>query len=212
MAAFFNKKNLPIKNDETEDIKDYEVLNPEKGGNLTGKDNCEKSDSDKYNLQNRYIDTYQQMMEVNRQMHLADVEEALQYRDMYLGKLDAIRDIGGMVTDIVKSGLDVWKTSKIIERDIRALEVKSNIELSKIAAKYDICQSALMGIFGERKDALKKHYEIMDQALKANDRDLVIASLKGVSDIVTTRPLEDFNKFMDAWNDTNNEEPLELGF
>lgn len=201
---FFKKKNLPKKVNQ----EDYERVTPEVIREVPHKYNDDKEHA----LRNREIDTYQQIIEAARQTELAHVEEALQYRDMYLGKMEAIRDLGNMVTNIATSAMDVWKTSKIIERDITAINAKTNIELTKIAAKYEMCQTALMGIFGERKEALQKHYQILDSALKENDREMVIVALKGVSDIVTTRPLEDFNKFLEVWNDTSNEETLKLGF
>ena len=63
----------------------------------------------------------------------------------------------------------------------------------------------LEGTFGERDKALVKHYDLLDKAVDSNDRDLILASLQGISSIVTKSPLDDFEKFVELYNDPSQE-------
>ena len=44
-----------------------------------------------------------------------------------------------------------------------------------------------------------------DKAVASNDRDLILASLQGISSIVTKSPLDDFEKFVELYNDPSQE-------
>lgn len=61
------------------------------------------------------------------------------------------------------------------------------------------------GTFGERDKALTKHYDLLDKAVASNDRDLILASLQGISSVVTKSPLDDFEKFVELYNDPTQE-------
>ncbi|MCH5239798.1 MAG: hypothetical protein J1F38_06215 [Muribaculaceae bacterium] len=151
-----------------------------------------------YELNNRVLDTYQSKIDSDR--------------DVALASLNTINNVGGMVTGLINKGLDVWHTSMIVEQNIAAINSQTTVQLAEIAARYTTIQQALMSMYGERHGALQKHYDVLDKALASNDRDLIIASLKGVSSIVVSNPFEDFAKFMDAWENNSKDKPLELDF
>ena len=158
-----------------------------------------------YDLEKRKIDAFNSMVEADRDANNNDYA-------ITKSKIDATLQLGKMVGDTINNVADVWRTSMIIERDIATINSKTTIELAKIASDYNKFQTALGHIFGERCTALQATYTALDKALKENDRELIIHSLKSVSDIVTSRPLEDFDKFMEDWDDEKNTEPFELGF
>lgn len=188
---FFKKKK-----DES-----YDLTVPER----SSEKNISSEEHKVYDLEKRKIDAYNSMIEANREANNNDYEIAK-------SKIDTTLQLGTMVGKTINNVADVWRTSMIIERDIASINSKTTIELAKIASDYNKFQVALGHIFGERSTALKATYTTLDKALKENDRELIIHSLRSVSDIVTSRPLEDFNKFMDDWDDENNTETLELGF
>lgn len=120
-------------------------------------------------------------------------------------------------TDLVQQGLqitdkivDVWKYSKIVEQNVAQIQGATAIELAKISAKFQNQQTALMGIFGQRQQGLSAQFTTLEKALQENDRELIIESLRGISTIVTSNPLEDFEKLAKAWEDKSK--PLELDF
>lgn len=110
----------------------------------------------------------------------------------------------------VNKVVDVWKYSKMVEQNIAQIQNSTTIELAKISAKFQLQQTALMGIFGQRQQGLNAHFTSLERALENNDREQIIQTLKGISSIVTSSPLEDFEKLAKAWDDTSK--PLELDF
>ena len=72
------------------------------------------------------------------------------------------------------------------------------------------CKEVIQGTFGQREKGLQAHYQVLERALESNDREMIVASLKGISSIVVTNPLESFSNFIEAWN--NKDKPLELDF
>lgn len=111
-----------------------------------------------------------------------------------------------MIGDITR----VYEKSLEIKRDIALIQASTAIELKRIASQYELCQNVLQGVFGQRQEALMAHYEVLEKALEGDDRTLIIASLRGISEIVVSNPLESYSKFIEAWND--NSQPLELDF
>lgn len=179
----------------------YDLTVPERSS-----DNHTLSEQDKaYDLEKRKIDAFNSMVEANREANNNDY-------DIAKSKIDATMQLGTMVGKTINNVADVWRTSMIIEKDIASINSKTTIELAKIASDYNKFQTALGHIFGERSTALQVTYATLDKALKENDRELIIHSLRSVSDIVTSRPLEDFDKFMEDWDEEDNTKPFELGF
>jgi hypothetical protein len=76
--------------------------------------------------------------------------------------------------------------------------------------RYQLCRDVLSRVFSERQTALNAHYATLDKALGTNDRELIIASLKGISSIVETNPLESFKDFTKVLD--NKDETLYLDF
>lgn len=111
-----------------------------------------------------------------------------------------------MIGDITR----VYEKSLEIKRDIALIQASTAIELKRIASQYELCQNVLQGVFGQRQEALMAHYKVLEKALEGDDRTLIIASLRGISEIVVSNPLESYSKFIEAWND--NRKPLELDF
>lgn len=114
------------------------------------------------------------------------------------------------VVDLGHKAMDIYNNSLMINRSIKELESKRDVELAKIVAKFEQGKDVLTKVFGERQGALGKHYEVLDKALASNDRELIIESLRGISSMVASRPLQDFNAFLEAWDDKSK--PFELDF
>lgn len=100
----------------------------------------------------------------------------------------------------------VYQQSMQLKRDVAAINAWTDVELAKIAAKYKSCETFLNKTFGEREKTLNKLYDQLDKAIESNDRELIIMAMKGMSDIVTSSPLSDFEKFVDLYN--NASKPL----
>lgn len=112
--------------------------------------------------------------------------------------------------DIVNRATDIWAENNRLSKEIRKLELESSVQIQKITQRYELCRDVLTQIFAERATALVAHYKTLDKALASDDRELIIASLKGISSIVSQNPLESFAEFTKALD--NEDEVLNLDF
>lgn len=142
--------------------------------------------------------------------HMKHDSESLALKQRQMDTIDTglnLADKGmNMIGDITR----VYEKSMEIKRDIALIQASTAVELKKIASQYELCQNVLQGVFGQRQEALTAHYKVLEKALEGDDRTLIIASLRGISEIVISNPLESYSKFIEAWND--NSKPLELDF
>lgn len=142
--------------------------------------------------------------------HMKHDSESLALKQRQMDTIDTglnLADKGmNMIGDITR----VYEKSLEIKRNIALIQASTAVELKKIASQYELCQNVLQGVFGQRQEALAAHYEVLEKALEGDDRTLIIASLRGISEIVISNPLESYSKFIEAWND--NSKPLELDF
>lgn len=125
-------------------------------------------------------------------------------------KLNAYEGLAKDGLKTINNLIDCWKQSKIIERDIVKLKAIETTTLAKIAADYKKTELALNLIFKERHDALENNYKTLQYGLDNNDREVIINSLHQIANIVTSKPLEDFDKLLKVWKD--DKQPLELDF
>lgn len=84
--------------------------------------------------------------------------------------------------------LEVRREQAATARDIAKIDAAREIALTEIRNKYELLHMVFDRVFDERADAISKHFQIIDKGLAANDRDLVLGGLKGLSDIVASSP------------------------
>lgn len=108
--------------------------------------------------------------------------------------IDAAQNIAGMFKECI-----------VAQERTKQMQEWGKVEMAKTIAKFKTAQAFMEGTFGERDKALTKHYELLDKAVATNDRDLILASLQGISSIVTKSPLDDFQKFVELYNDTSQQ-------
>ena len=105
--------------------------------------------------------------------------------------------------DSVQKLYSMYNQAREIEAKTEQMRYWSDVKITEITAKYKSCQDFLEKSFGERETALDKHYKLLDDAIEKGDRELIIHALHGISGIVTTSPLSDFEKFVELYNDTS---------
>jgi hypothetical protein len=105
---------------------------------------------------------------------------------------------------------DIWGENSRRSDQIKALQINNEMQMRQIAMRYQMFRDTLTAVFSERSTALVAHYKALDRALETNDREVVIASLQGISTIVSQNPLESFEAFSRTLDDDN--EVLKLDF
>lgn len=112
--------------------------------------------------------------------------------------------------DLMENIVNVYQRSKEINRDINLIQASKEVELKRLASQFELCREVIQGTFGQRQEGLIAHYKVLDKAIETDDREMIVAALRGISSIVTSNPLESYSKFLEAWNDKSK--PLELDF
>lgn len=97
----------------------------------------------------------------------------------------------------------IYRDCLSIEARTKQTQMMTELEITKTIAKFRSVEDFLQKTFGERDKALTKHYNLLDKGVVANDREMILAALHGISSIVTKSPLDDFDKFVALYNDTS---------
>ena len=103
----------------------------------------------------------------------------------------------------VKQASEIWAMNKQYAKEISMLKESNKFELEKISKKYELARTYLERIFSERSKSLSECYYTLEQALKNNEREIIIETLRGISKIVSANPLESFDLLTKALDDPN---------
>lgn len=112
--------------------------------------------------------------------------------------------------ELASKYMDIWQMNSQCKAEIRKLELQNSMMVKEMTERYQLCRDVLSNVFAERQTALNAHYATLDKALKSDDKELIIASLRGISSIVEKNPLESFKEFAKVLD--NKDETLYLDF
>lgn len=104
---------------------------------------------------------------------------------------------------LAKQAVEVWAMNMQYAKEINSLKESNKFELEKISKKYELARTTLELIFSERTNSLSECYNTLEQALKNNDREIIIETLRSISKIVSDNPLEKFELLTKALDDPN---------
>ena len=96
---------------------------------------------------------------------------------------------------LADKAFEVWQMNSQCRNQIKLLELQSKERIAEMTQRYQLCRDVLSAVFSERQTALNAHYATLDKALQSDDKELIIASLEGISSIVEKNPLESFKEF-----------------
>ena len=109
----------------------------------------------------------------------------------------------GRTLDSATNIANMYRECILAEEKTKQVQAWGQVEIAKTVAKFKTAQDFMEKTFGERDRALSKFYDRLDDAVASGDREMILASLQGISSIVTKSPLDDFEKFVDLYNDTS---------
>ena len=90
--------------------------------------------------------------------------------------------------------LECEKESELTEREIKKYDSIKEVMIKEITGKYSFYESLFTKIFAERRETIEKDFEIIDEGMKRNDRELIAAGVAGLSQIVGSSPFTDMDK------------------
>ena len=85
------------------------------------------------------------------------------------------------------------KESEKTEREIKKYDSMKNVMMEEITGKYRFYEFFFSKVFAEREQAIKKDFEVIDQGMKENNRDLINIGVSGLSKVVSSSPFTDID-------------------
>ena len=90
--------------------------------------------------------------------------------------------------------LECKKETELTNREIEKYNAMKEVMIQEITGKYTFYEFLFSKIFAEREAAIKKDFQIIDEGLRRNKRELINAGISGLSNIVASSPIADMDK------------------
>lgn len=105
-------------------------------------------------------------------------------------KLNEVSDIipKADALDFLNKMQYAYVTYRETEVQLKTIEAQRDVLITEIKERYELYHKVFDNIFEERKMAINKSFEIIDEGLKNNDRDLVNIGMQGLSKVVSSSP------------------------
>lgn len=107
--------------------------------------------------------------------------------------MDMAQTVGGMYKDCLQ-----------LHNQRKMVESYNEVKLANTIAKFKLSQQFLTDNFGERREALQHDYKVLDDAIAKGDREMILAAMAKIGDIVTTSPLADLEKMLERFDDPDD--------
>ena len=123
---------------------------------------------------------------------------------------------GRKITEILKSNapipaeeiprlfemlVECKKETELTKREIKKYDSMKELMIREITGRYNFYEFLFAKIFSERAEVIRKDFEIIDQGMKQNNRDLIAAGVSGLSQVVASSPIADMEKLRLLVND-----------
>ena len=86
------------------------------------------------------------------------------------------------------------RETELTKREMKKIDSMKELMIQEITGKYGFYEFLFSKIFEERREALKKDFQIIDEGMRRNDRKLISTGVAGISQLVTSSPLADLDK------------------
>ena len=90
--------------------------------------------------------------------------------------------------------LECNRESEMTTREIKRYDSMKDVMIQEITGKYSFYEFLFSKIFDERREAIRKDFQIIDEGMRRNDRDLIAAGVSGLSQVVASSPIADMEK------------------
>ncbi|MGO8817439.1 MAG: hypothetical protein ACLQVG_22560 [Terriglobia bacterium] len=120
-----------------------------------------------------------------------------------LVKLDGISKVmsAADALSFFNSLIEAYREDQTIKRDLAKIEAVREVVLTEITKRYELYHRVFDRIFDERKEAIDRHFDIIDRGIGANHNELIVRGLQGLSTIVSSSPfanLQELSKLLES--------------
>jgi hypothetical protein len=95
------------------------------------------------------------------------------------------------VTAVFAAMLEARKEERESRIELEKIRAARDVALAAITQKHDLYRMVFDKIFAERRDAIAKHFELIDEGIATNNQRLILGALQGLGNIVATSPFSD---------------------
>jgi hypothetical protein len=85
------------------------------------------------------------------------------------------------------------RESETTARKTKKYDAIKEVMIREITGKYGFYEFFFNRIFAERREAIKKDFEVIDQGMRENNRDLVSLGISGLSRLAASSPFADLD-------------------
>lgn len=79
------------------------------------------------------------------------------------------------------------------QQNVKLIESQRALLIAELNHRCGAIHAALGAVFAERRAALDSHFSVIQQGMKANDRELILAGMNAVGEIVSSSPFVDLD-------------------
>jgi hypothetical protein len=117
-----------------------------------------------------------------------------------LVRLAEVRDLVPTqeVTAVVSAVLNARNELARSEVDLAKVQAAREVALTQIRLKHDLYRQVFEKIFDERRDAIQKHFDILEKGMASDDKELILGALKGLGQIVASSPFSNLKELARA--------------
>jgi hypothetical protein len=120
-----------------------------------------------------------------------------------LAKLESVSKImpAADALSFFNSLMEAYREEQNLRRDLAKIEAMRDVVLTEITKRFELYHRVFDRVFDERKQAIDRHFDIIDRGIAANDKELIIQGLQGLSTIVSSSPfanLQELSKLLES--------------
>jgi hypothetical protein len=97
--------------------------------------------------------------------------------------------------------VSAFREEQKTQRDLAQIGAKRDLLIAEVTRRFELYQSVFDNIFAERKDAVDKHFELVERGIATNNKELIVHGLQGISTIVASSPfanIQELSKLMES--------------
>jgi hypothetical protein len=97
--------------------------------------------------------------------------------------------------------IEAFREDRQTQREIADIDARRQVLIAEISRRYDFYQGVFDKVFAERKDAVDRHFDLVERGIQANNKELIVHGLQGISAIVSTSPfanVQELAKLMES--------------
>lgn len=100
------------------------------------------------------------------------------------------QDVARVLTAFAQASSQIAQS----QQNVVLIEAQRDLLVAELNLKFGVIHAAIGAIFSERRAALDAHFAVIQDGIKRNDRERILAGMDAVGQIVKGSPFADLNE------------------